>query len=78
MGALGGSTWPCLDLDKDSNGVWTAADKPKGGRDLGYTRFDVMATALGCHGEYIARWRAGPRLARGVHLSVGGDAQDLV
>ncbi len=38
MVALGGSTWPCLDLDTDSNGVWTAADGPKAGRDLGYTQ----------------------------------------
>jgi thiamine pyrophosphate-dependent acetolactate synthase large subunit-like protein len=38
------------------NGGWTAdptRDKP--GRDLGYTRFDKMAEALGCYGEYVER-----------------------
>jgi acetolactate synthase-1/2/3 large subunit len=38
-----------------NNGGWTAADKPKAGRDLGYTRFDLMAKALGCHGEHVER-----------------------
>ena len=36
------------------NGGWTADplhDKP--GRNLGYTRYDKMAEALGCHGEYV-------------------------
>jgi acetolactate synthase-1/2/3 large subunit len=36
------------------NGGWTAdpqGDKP--GRDLGYTRYDKMAEALGCHAEYV-------------------------
>jgi thiamine pyrophosphate-dependent acetolactate synthase large subunit-like protein len=36
------------------NGGWTAdpkGDKP--GRNLGYTRFDQMAEALGCYGEYV-------------------------
>lgn len=36
------------------NGGWTAdplGEKP--GRDLGYTRYDKMAEALGCHGEYV-------------------------
>jgi thiamine pyrophosphate-dependent acetolactate synthase large subunit-like protein len=36
------------------NGGWTAdpgRDKP--GRDLGYTRYERMAEALGCHGEYV-------------------------
>ena len=28
-----------------------SATKP--GRDLGYTRYDKMAEALGCHGEYV-------------------------
>lgn len=36
-----------------NNGGWTAADRPKAGRELGYTRFDLMATALGCHGEHV-------------------------
>jgi thiamine pyrophosphate-dependent acetolactate synthase large subunit-like protein len=38
------------------NGGWTAdpqRDKP--GRNLGYTRFDKMAEALGCYGEYVER-----------------------
>jgi thiamine pyrophosphate-dependent acetolactate synthase large subunit-like protein len=25
----------------------------KPGRDLGYTRYDIMAQGLGCHGEYV-------------------------
>jgi thiamine pyrophosphate-dependent acetolactate synthase large subunit-like protein len=36
------------------NGGWTADpnhDKP--GRDLGYTRYERMAEALGCYGEYV-------------------------
>jgi thiamine pyrophosphate-dependent acetolactate synthase large subunit-like protein len=38
------------------NGGWTAdPDKIKPGRDLGYTRFDLMAESLGCHGEYVER-----------------------
>ena len=38
------------------NGGWTAdPDKVKPGRDLGYTRFDLMAQALGCHGELVER-----------------------
>lgn len=36
------------------NGGWTAdAQGIKPGRDLGYTRFDKMAEALGCYGEYV-------------------------
>jgi acetolactate synthase-1/2/3 large subunit len=36
------------------NGGWTAANDPnKPGRHLGYTRFDKMAEALGCHSEYV-------------------------
>lgn len=36
------------------NGGWTAdPDKTKPGRDLGYTRFDKMAEALGCYGEFV-------------------------
>ncbi|HWL05866.1 MAG TPA: thiamine pyrophosphate-binding protein [Xanthobacteraceae bacterium] len=36
------------------NGGWTGdPEKSKPGRDLGYTRFDKMAAALGCHGEYV-------------------------
>jgi thiamine pyrophosphate-dependent acetolactate synthase large subunit-like protein len=38
------------------NGGWTAdAERNKPGRDLGYTRFDKMAEALGCYGEYVER-----------------------
>ncbi|MCZ6533097.1 MAG: thiamine pyrophosphate-binding protein [SAR324 cluster bacterium] len=36
------------------NGGWTAdPDGVKPGRELGYTRFDKMAEALGCYGEYV-------------------------
>jgi thiamine pyrophosphate-dependent acetolactate synthase large subunit-like protein len=38
-----------------NNGGWTAADRRKAGRDLGYTRFDLVAQALGCHGERVER-----------------------
>ncbi len=38
------------------NGGWTADPKhEKPGRELGYTRFDEMAKALGCHGEYVEK-----------------------
>ena len=38
------------------NGGWTAdPKKEKPGRDLGYTRYDKMAEALGCHGEYVEK-----------------------
>ena len=30
-------------------------ERNKSGRELGYTRFDKMAEALGCHGEYVER-----------------------
>jgi acetolactate synthase-1/2/3 large subunit len=36
-----------------NNGGWTAGDRFKAGRELGYTRFDRMAEALGCHGERV-------------------------
>ena len=36
-----------------NNGGWTASDRPKAGRDLGYTRFDLVAKALGCHAEHV-------------------------
>jgi thiamine pyrophosphate-dependent acetolactate synthase large subunit-like protein len=36
------------------NGGWTAdPNRDKPGRDLGYTRYDKMAEALGCYGEYV-------------------------
>ena len=38
------------------NGGWTAdPEKEKPGRDLGYTRYDKMAEALGCYGEYVEK-----------------------
>ncbi|WP_173930984.1 thiamine pyrophosphate-binding protein [Chelativorans sp. Marseille-P2723] len=38
------------------NGGWTAdPERKKPGRDLGYTRFDQMAEAFGCYGEYVER-----------------------
>ena len=36
------------------NGGWTAdPDGTKPGRDLGYTRYDQLAEALGCYAEYV-------------------------
>ncbi len=36
------------------NGGWTAdPDGTKPGRDLGYTRYDKIAEALGCYAEYV-------------------------
>jgi thiamine pyrophosphate-dependent acetolactate synthase large subunit-like protein len=36
------------------NGGWTADPKrEKPGRELGYTRYEKMAEALGCYGEYV-------------------------
>jgi acetolactate synthase-1/2/3 large subunit len=38
------------------NGGWTADPKrEKPGRDLGYTRFDLFAQSLGCHGEHVEK-----------------------
>ncbi len=38
------------------NGGWTAdPEQNKPGRNLGYTRFDKIAEALGGHGEYVER-----------------------
>jgi acetolactate synthase-1/2/3 large subunit len=38
------------------NGGWTAdPERNKPGRDLGYTRFDLMAEALGGYGEYVEK-----------------------
>jgi thiamine pyrophosphate-dependent acetolactate synthase large subunit-like protein len=38
------------------NGGWTGDPQGvKPGRNLGYTRYDKMAEALGCHGEYVER-----------------------
>ena len=48
------------------NGGWTAdPKKEKPGRTLGYTRFDKMAEALGCYGEYVEKPEdIGPALQR--------------
>ena len=38
------------------NGGWTAdPERNKPGRDLGYTRYDIMAKGLGAHGEYVEK-----------------------
>src|SRR6266571_1612656 len=38
------------------NGGWTAdPNRDKPGRDLGYTRFDKLAQALGCYGDYVEK-----------------------
>jgi thiamine pyrophosphate-dependent acetolactate synthase large subunit-like protein len=56
------------------NGGWTAdPEQKKPGRNLGYTRFDLMGEALGCYGEYVelpddirpALERAAAAVARG-------------
>lgn len=36
-----------------NNGGWTATDRPKTGRNLGFTRYDLMFGAIGCHAEYV-------------------------
>jgi thiamine pyrophosphate-dependent acetolactate synthase large subunit-like protein len=36
-----------------NNGGWTAATRFKSGRELGWTRFDKVGEALGCHGEHV-------------------------
>jgi len=36
-----------------NNGGWTATDRFKTGRDLGFTRYDLMFGAIGCHAEYV-------------------------
>ena len=48
------------------NGGWTADPKhDKPGRDLGYTRYDLMAQSLGCHGEQVEKPEdIGPALER--------------
>ena len=38
------------------NGGWTGdPEKEKPGRELGYTRYDQMAEALGCYSEYVEK-----------------------
>ena len=48
------------------NGGWTAdPNREKTGRDLGFTRYDKMAEALGCYGEYVEKpEQIGPALVR--------------
>ena len=48
------------------NGGWTADPQgTKPGRDLGYTRYDKMVEALGCHAEYVEDpSQIGPALKR--------------
>jgi thiamine pyrophosphate-dependent acetolactate synthase large subunit-like protein len=36
-----------------NNGGWTARDRFKAGRDLGFTRYDEMARAFGCYAEQV-------------------------
>ena len=36
-----------------NNGGWTATDRFKTGRNLGFTRYDLMFGAIGCHAEYV-------------------------
>lgn len=56
-----------------NNGGWTAADRFKAGRDLGFSRYDEMARAFGCHAEHVtepeqirpALQRAGKAVAAG-------------
>jgi thiamine pyrophosphate-dependent acetolactate synthase large subunit-like protein len=36
-----------------NNGGWTATDRFKIGRDLGFTRYDLMFGPIGCHAEYV-------------------------
>ncbi len=36
-----------------NNGGWTARDRHKVGRELGFTRYDLMFQPLGCHAEYV-------------------------
>ncbi len=56
------------------NGGWTGdPERKKVGRELGYTHYEQMAVALGCHGEYVenpddirpALERAAQAVARG-------------
>ena len=56
------------------NGGWTAdPERIKPGRDLGYTRFDLMAQALGCHGEFVERPEdIRPALERGMRAVEAG------
>jgi acetolactate synthase-1/2/3 large subunit len=68
------------------NGGWTAdPKKEKPGRDLGFTRYDKMAEALGCHGEYVekpedirpALERAGAAALKGIPSVVNVKTDEL-
>lgn len=56
------------------NGGWTAdPERKKPGRDLGYTRYDLMAETLGCHGEFVERPdEIRPALARAAQAARDG------
>jgi acetolactate synthase-1/2/3 large subunit len=36
-----------------NNGGWTGTDRFKAGRELGFSRYDLMAAAFGCHAEFV-------------------------
>jgi thiamine pyrophosphate-dependent acetolactate synthase large subunit-like protein len=36
-----------------NNGGWTATDRFKTGRELGFTRYDLMFAPIGCHTEHV-------------------------
>jgi acetolactate synthase-1/2/3 large subunit len=44
---------PILVIISLNGGMSSDPERNKPGRDLGYTRFDLMAQSLGCHGEYV-------------------------
>lgn len=54
-----------------NNGGWTATDRYKAGRELGYSRYDLMAEALGGHGEFVEKIEdLAPALARAADSGV--------
>jgi thiamine pyrophosphate-dependent acetolactate synthase large subunit-like protein len=57
-----------------NNGGWSAdPDRSKPGRDLGYTRYDRMVEAFGCHGEHVESPEdIRPALARALEAVRGG------
>jgi thiamine pyrophosphate-dependent acetolactate synthase large subunit-like protein len=36
-----------------NNAGWTGTDRFKAGRELGHSRYDLMAAAFGCHAEFV-------------------------